>query len=129
VSSRALDASALLAVTNGEPGAAVVSEMLDPDDEPAISAVNLAEVIAKLVERGWSEREAREAVALPLAIHSFDEELAYATGFLRVSTRSAGLSLGDRACIALGMKLGVPVVTADRSWATLGLPVEVIVIR
>ena len=65
---------------------------------------------------------------IPPAI-AFDYDLAFQTGLLRPITKRAGLSLGDRACLALGAQLGVPVLTTDRSWESLGLPVEVRVIR
>ena len=96
----------------------------------AISAVNLSEVVAKLAKRGMPDREIRSALdALGFEIHPFDRELAYLAGQLRGRTRSRGLSLGDRACLALGLRLALPVLTADRGWTGLGLDLRVQVVR
>ncbi len=117
------DSSALLAVVFGEPGAARVIEALN---EGVLSAVNASEVVARLVERGASEEDARAWLrAFGLPIRPFDEGLAIAAGLLRRTTRKQGLSLGDRACLALAMREQALVLTADRSWATLELDVEV----
>jgi PIN domain nuclease of toxin-antitoxin system len=59
----------------------------------------------------------------------FDEDLAYRAGLLRSVTRSAGLSLGDRACLALAEQLGQPALTADRAWGTVQISIQVDVIR
>jgi PIN domain nuclease of toxin-antitoxin system len=67
--------------------------------------------------------------ALALEIVDFTAELAYAAGHLRRSTRSAGLALGDRACLALGQQVGLPVLTSDRRWSDVSLGVEVRQIR
>ena len=121
-----LDASALLVALNAERGADAVARVLPG---AAISAVNLSEVVAKLVERGMPPREIRSALdALGLDIHPFDRELAYLAGQLRGRTRSRGLSLGDRACLALGLRLALPVLTADRGWTELGLDLRVQVV-
>ena len=122
-----LDASALLALLNGEPGADVVAaHLLDG----AIGAVNLSEVVARLVEAGMPEEAVRSTVGgLGLSVHEFDAEQAHRAGLLRLETRSLGLSLGDRACLALGARLEVPVLTADRSWSGLKVGVKVRVIR
>jgi PIN domain nuclease of toxin-antitoxin system len=93
----------------------------------SIGTVNLAEVAAKLAEVGIAEPAIRQAIgSLGLDVHDFDAELAYISGMLRATTRQLGLSLGDRACLALGRRLGVPVVTADRTWLGLGFDVQVI---
>ncbi|MGE0134400.1 MAG: type II toxin-antitoxin system VapC family toxin [Dehalococcoidia bacterium] len=121
-----LDASALLAYFKNEPGAEAVQRTLGADT--VIGAVNLAEVVSKLVEAGWSEDAIRDTFgatqAQPVA---FLAEDAYVGGLLRERTRRRGLSLGDRACLAL--RLGAPALTADRSWADLDVGVEVIVVR
>lgn len=123
-----LDASALLALLHGEPGAEVVAACLPGS---VISAVNLSEVIAKLSERGMPAEAIRLALdGLPIDVRPFDINAAYAAGELRPGTRAAGLSFGDRACLALAARLGVPAVTADRAWSTLaGLPVQVRIVR
>jgi PIN domain nuclease of toxin-antitoxin system len=113
-----LDASALLALLQDEPGAAVVASHLP---RSVMSAVNLSEVVAKLTDHGMPAEAIRVALdGLPIEVHPFDRGAAYAAGDLRRVTRNAGLSLGDRACIALGMKLDVEAVTADRAWESLG---------
>lgn len=122
-----LDASAVLAVLFGEAG----GERVMPDmSASALGAVNLSEVVSKLIDRGCSSAEALAlAATLTCEIVPLDEDLALRTGALRRVTRSRGLSLGDRACLALAEREGLPVLTADRTWATLDLPVEVVLIR
>lgn len=118
-----LDASALLALMNDEPGAITVRETLP---EAVISAVNLAEVVSKLVDRGMPEAQIfNDLGELSLSDVPFDVQQAYATGLLRAATRSWGLSLGDRACLSLALQLPSPVITTDRAWAELDLGVEV----
>ncbi len=125
-----LDSSAVLAYIQSEPGMDTVERLVAASDDALISAVNLAEVVTKLVDRGADAPTIREGLAtLHLVTRALDEELGYATGFLRLATRTAGLSLGDRACLALGVQLGAAVLTTDRSWESLGLPVEVRVVR
>jgi ribonuclease VapC len=127
VTSAILDASAILAHLAGEPGAGAVTAHLPG---AAVSAVNVAEVGAKLVDRGMSERDMRAAIGmLGLEIVVFNENAAYAAALLRDRTRKAGLSLGDRACLALGIARKLPVLTAERSWAGLDLGVEIRLIR
>ena len=123
-----LDASAMLAVLNHEPGA----EKLTPAmlSNAAGSTVNLAEVHSKLVSRGGDPEEAWEdalsSIDEPVP---FTEEHAKIVGGLAAATRSLGLSLGDRACLALAMVLKAPVYTADRSWKSLKLGIRIHVIR
>ena len=119
------DSSAVLAVIQQESGADDVIRLV-ADDGWAISTVNLAEVASKLTDRGTSSDEAHEIISgLDLDVHSFEEGDAMESAALRNATRSAGLSLGDRACIALAQSLELPVITMDRAWTTLRLPVEV----
>jgi ribonuclease VapC len=123
-----LDASAMLAVIGGEPG----HEKLTPDllSKSVCGAVNLAEVHGKLVSRGWSSEEAWEDATSPVQqVLPFDSQQARVVGDLTVQTRHLGLSLGDRACIALALSLKVPLYTAERAWKKLKLPVPVHVIR
>ena len=118
-----LDASAILAALFREPGADVVEAYYE---KGVVSSVNLSEVAAKLSERGMPSAEARELLSgLGLAVRPFDEELAYIAGALRDATRSSGLSLGDRACLALGLAEAVPVVTMDTLWAEVSEAVGV----
>lgn len=121
------DASAIIALLVGEP-----ITRFDPERLPrsSISAINLSEVLARLQEIGMPESEAVSAVAqLELRVLAFDQPQARAAARLRSATRHAGLSLGDRACLALGAQLGCSVVTADRIWASLDIGVEIVVIR
>ena len=122
-----LDSSALLAITWGEDGATVA---LRAAEDAIMSAVNVTEVITRLVDRGASREEAlRSLRRVGPAVRPFDESLALDAGFLRTATRRYGLSLGDRACLALAMRERAPVVTADKAWAQLDLGVDVQVIR
>lgn len=123
-----LDASAILAVLNREPG----SDKLTPEllSNAACSTVNLAEVQGKLVGKGLTPRDAWEAtITLIQEAVDFTAEHARMTGSLVSHTRSLGLSLGDRACLALGVILKAPVYTADRSWKGLKLGTRIHVIR
>lgn len=122
-----LDSSAVLAVLQNEPGAAVVTSVLQG---AVICAVNFAEVVGKLIERSGSSQAAQAALAtINLQVADFDEVLAGRTGELLQATRQQGLSLGDRACIALGERERAPVYTADRRWLQAGLSVDIRVIR
>lgn len=122
-----LDASALLAVLRAERGRERVEAVLEG---AAIGAVNLSEVIAKLVEDEVPERAIRDAIRpLDLNVYPFDTEQAYLAGVLRRATRAHGLGLGDRACIALARHLGAKALTADRSWSRLDLDVRIELIR
>lgn len=121
-----LDSSAVLALIFNEPGAETVKSTL-PD--ALLSTVNLAEVITKLVEKGLPANVARAAVeAIGAEIVDFETEQAYLTGELRAVTRSAGLSIGDRACLALARQRNAPALTADRAWSRLS-GFEVVILR
>ena len=124
-----LDASALLAVLYREPGSVVVERHFA---EAVVSSVNLSEVAAKLSDYGIDCQEVREILSgLGLDVREFDTELALMAGALREVTRPLGLSLGDRACLALGIAEGAPILTTDRAWA--GVPsettAEVVIVR
>lgn len=123
-----LDASAVLAYLQGEAGGPRVEQAID--DGASISVVNMVEVVTKLIEGGLLPETARRQFdRLGVEVVPLDAELAYQAAFLRPSTRPAGLSLGDRCCLALAEQLGVPALTADRAWARLQLPMTVDVIR
>ncbi len=122
-----LDASVILAHINGEPGSARAAAFFG---DALVSAVNFSEVVAKLVERGASLGLVRAALSrYGLQVAVFDEDLAERTGALRPQTKPLGLSLGDRACLALAERFGLPVLTADRTWKELNLSVEVQLLR
>jgi PIN domain nuclease of toxin-antitoxin system len=122
-----LDASALLALLNSEPGSRIVEESLSG---AAVSAVNLSEVVSKLTERGMPVAAVRTALeGLGLDVHTFDTAMAYSAGALRPATRGLGLSPGDRACLALGLALSALVLTTDRSWKKLRIGAKIRVIR
>ena len=122
-----VDASALLALLNSEQGAEEVAKALTG---AVIGSVNLCEVIGKLAETGMKQEEiGRILFPLGLTIEVFDEAQAYTAGILRTATKNAGLSLGDRACLGLAKKLGVPVLTADRTWLDLSIGVKIMAIR
>ena len=122
-----LDASAILAVLCGEPGRESVARH-SPDW--AISAVNAAEVAAKLVDGGMPDHEVRTTFDdLALEIIPFGAEAALVSGLMRAATRRKGLSLGDRACLAQGRISGEPVLTTDKAWNGLDLGVEIRVVR
>lgn len=122
-----LDASALLALLFREPGAERVAASLA---QAAISAVNLAEVLGRLVRDGRPLAEAvHRLAALGLEVVPLDAERAAAVAGLEPLTRPAGLSLGDRCCLALALERGVPALTADGAWQRLPHPVRVELIR
>jgi PIN domain nuclease of toxin-antitoxin system len=114
-----LDASALLALIRNEPGAKIVEELLG---KIIMSSVNVAEVAGILLDSDMSEQEAQEAIEPFVdSIVDFDLDHAIACASLKKTTKHLGLSLGDRACIALGIKLELPIYTADKIWQELKL--------
>jgi ribonuclease VapC len=124
-----LDASAPLALLLGEPGRERVRAVLP---QSALTAVNFAEVVGHFARNGAAERDIRLVLdPLPIDLVAFDEDLAYAAGLLLPATRQAGLSFGDRACLALALRLHVPALTADRLWQSVAeaVGVEVDLIR
>ncbi len=122
-----LDASAVLALVNAEPGWERVSEAL-PD--AVMSAVNLSEVVGKLVDHGLQAEEVGALLSgLGLAIVAFDHDAALGAGALRAITGGRRLSLGDRACLQLARARAEPALTADRYWSQIDAGAEVVVIR
>ena len=122
-----LDASALLAVLKGERGK---ERVLDYLTGSAISTVNLSEVLQKTMESSASPALIIAGVrALGLTFMPFSDSDAEAAAMLRGATQRHGLSLGDRACLALALRLGLPVLTSDRVWQEVNVGVEVRLIR
>lgn len=122
-----LDASAVLASLRNEAGGERVLPVMETS---LLSAVNLAEVATRLLDLGAS---AADIDGLPERLRCevvpFDEDLALSAGLLRVQTRHLGLSVGDRACLALAQREELPVLTGDRAWARLDVGVQVVLIR
>jgi PIN domain nuclease of toxin-antitoxin system len=122
-----LDASALLAALHGEPGGAGVEARLQG---AVLSSVNYAEVVQQSLARGVdldgfrADLEALGIMILPFTIQDAER----AAGMWPVTSK-LGLSLGDRACLALALRLGLPVMTADRIWGKVTLGVDVQLIR
>lgn len=118
-----LDSSAVLAVLLEEPGAASVEAYL-PGGK--VSAVNVGEVVAKLRDLGAPEITVDAMIAgLRLDVRAHDLRAATDSGHLRPATRAAGLSLGDRACLALAQAHRLPAVTADRAWLRIEEAIDV----
>lgn len=120
-----LDASAVLALLQEEPGADEVESLMDA---ALMSSVNLAEVIQKAEQHGVNtEGLEYDLEALGIEFRDFDVAMARPTAELW--SKGGGLSLGDRSCLALADVARLPAVTADRRWAKLKLPIEVRVVR
>jgi len=127
VSDIVFDASALLALIRGEPGADIVASHLG---RAAMSSVNVAEVYGRLLREAFRPEEFRRDIeAIDFKLHSFDAEQAFLAGRLEPATRPLGLSLGDRACLALALSLGVPALSGDRRWAGAEVGVEINLFR
>ncbi len=123
-----VDSSVLLALIHQERG----FETITPEflTWAVISTVNLAEVQSKLVSSGWPPADAwADATGSVREVIPFTEEHARVAANMITQTRGLGLSLGDRACLALGLALKAPVYTADRSWKNLKLGIRIHTIR
>jgi PIN domain nuclease of toxin-antitoxin system len=124
---KVVDASVVLAVLGGESGAPDPSAF---GADYSLSTVNLAEVVSKLSERGLPDHSIERLVeTLGVTVVAFDRSLAMRAGKLRLKTREHGLSLGDRACLALALQNGAPALTADPAWATVEVGVQIELIR
>ena len=122
-----LDASAVLAIFYDEPGADPARAALPG---ALLSSVNYTEVIGKCLDRGEAFAAVlRKLAAMGLAVIAHDAQLARRAGELRPLTKRLGMSLADRACLALAERERLPALTADRSWKLLGLDIEVRLIR
>jgi len=121
------DASAVLAFLLREPGGEIVEKQMDGG---AMTSVNLAEVVSRLVDTGLSPEAAEETASeLQCEIVPVDAFLGVRAGMFRHTTRRFGLSLGDRICLAYAERVRLPVLTSDRAWAKLDLGVDVRLIR
>ena len=95
-----------------------------------LNAVNLSEIVAKLLEKGMSLASAVEIMEdLGLEVIPCDQDLAYRAAGFRPGTRAQGLSLGDRICLATAQRLGWPALTTDRTWADLKIGVRIDLVR
>ncbi len=122
-----LDASALLTLLFREPGHETVAAVLE---ESSMSTVNLAEVLGRFVRDGHSSLQVLSLLqASPIEWVSFDAQQAALAAELLPRTRHLGLSLGDRACLALASALGAPAMTADQAWTKLDLGLEIKLVR
>ena len=125
------DASAILAFLQGEPGGDMVARALQGND-CLVSAANLAEVIAKSVDRGVTQDALQMILReLALTVVEIKPEDGAVAGWMRAETRALGLSLGDRLCLALAQRLKAQVLTADRPWVGLAavLVLDIVCIR
>lgn len=127
MTSAILDTSALLAYVKGEQGAEMVAALIG---DAAISAVNFAEAVSKLVDKGATLDLARAVLGIAnLDVIDLNRALAEQAGALIAKTKLSGLSLGDRACLALASREQVPAITGDRAWSKLSLDIEIRFIR
>jgi ribonuclease VapC len=117
------DSSAILAALWSEPGAEMIRANVG---DGIVSAVNAAEVGTKLAERGVGDAYVRGAIGtLGVQVVPFHEDDAHRAALLRLSTRQYGLSLGDRACLALAASRNLPILTTDRNWARLNIGIDI----
>jgi ribonuclease VapC len=120
-----LDASALLAVSNGERGADLVMELINTK-ECVVSSVNMAEIATRLLDLGLPIKDLERGMAqFGVDVIDFNEAHTLACAALRPITKSAGLSLGDRACLALAQLMQGCAVTADRAWIDVATDIQV----
>jgi ribonuclease VapC len=125
VRSVALDASAMLAMLLGEPGGEKVKAALDG---ALVSAVNLAEIVSHYAKLGASRPDIETMLhPLPIRVVPVDAALSYEVGMLRPLTLPGKLSLGDRYCLALAKREGIPALTAERRWLDIAVAVDVAV--
>ena len=122
-----LDASAVLALLNEEPGKDRVEAMLA---DSIVSSVNYCEVLTKLNDAGMTDKESADSFdLLNVSVIDFDRRMARSAAGLRPKTKTLGLSLGDRSCLALGIARKATVITADRAWSKLKIGAKIEVIR
>ncbi|WP_375332856.1 type II toxin-antitoxin system VapC family toxin [Candidatus Tisiphia endosymbiont of Psammoecus bipunctatus] len=123
-----LDASALIALLSEEKGGETVASILP---KSVMNSVNIAEVAKFLIERrSLSEEEVSNIIqSLIEIIIPFDTQLALISANIVRQTKALGLSLGDRACLALALQTGYTVYSADRIWSKLNLDCKIVIIR
>ncbi len=118
--------SVILAILKQEPGAEAAIYL----GNGFISTVNMTEVLTKLLQLGYSQEDTQNiAKMLPVSLVSFSEEFVFISASLHEQTKALGLSFGDRACLTLGIQKNLPVLTADRIWRRLDLPINIKLIR
>lgn len=122
-----LDASALIAFLHDEPGSDAALDAIA--QTAAISIVNWAEALSKVASDGDDPQQVAAAFEGTLILEPLTETDCLEIARLRPLTKAHGLSLADRACLALAKRLDLPVLTADRDWADLNLDVAVQLIR
>lgn len=125
-----LDASALIAFLHDEPGADAIVDALAAT--AAMSVVNWAEVLSKVAADGDDPQRVANSLQsddAPLQLEPLTEADCVTIARLRPLTKTRGLSLADRACLALAQRLDLPVLTADREWTSLELGIRVQLIR
>jgi ribonuclease VapC len=125
VSDYVLDASAVIAYLQQEPGWSRVESLIQ-EQRCHLLTVNLAEILSRLSDWNVPVHELKQHIdGLEMILTAFDAELAVAAAELRRPTRPLGLSLGDRACLALARKLDATAVTADRPWLNLDAALDI----
>ena len=122
-----LDASALIAFLHDEPGADAVLDAIN--HTAAVSVVNWAEALSKVAADGDDPQAVATGFEGTLTLEPLTETDCIEIALLRPLTKASGLSLADRACLALAKRLDIPVLTADRDWADLNLGITVQLIR
>ena len=125
-----LDASAVIAFLQREPGHEAVEQALQ-SDRCVVSAANQSEIISKALDRGVTPDAIVSILAeLPYVVLDLKVEDGVQAGFMRLPTHATGLSLGDRLCLATAQRLQAQVITADRAWLSvaqaLGLDIQCI---
>lgn len=122
-----LDSSAVLCLIAQEPGATVVADVMP---RAVIGAVNYAEVVSKLIERSSDPQATAQYLgSMELDVVDYTQPQAFGTGVLRQRTRSGGLSLGDRACLALAAERKAIAVTTDKAWKNFDDIARVLLVR
>lgn len=121
-----VDSSAMLALLLGEPGAQAVGAQLD---KAVIGAANFAEILGRLAEAGGDASAWSQRLRGVIAVESVSARHAEIAAALLPVTRAAGLSLGDRLCLALALDLGAPALTCDRAWGRVSHGADVRFVR